>query len=410
MVCFRTPTPRHSLGHRSISVDRASPARPERRGVRETASFSSHREALLGQQVAVSARDFHSPVAGLDGLPAVGTKPISRVGANREPHGLPPRASVIPAMQHCASARGPDTCVEDEWPRRDGVVHTLAAPVAVVRREAPTQVSGDQGDSSRHRRCRETASDAPIVGKRCGLRRRWRYGRGGPGRRCVLSRRHDVRGGCRRVARRPWPQHEHHSQEKDNGHRHPHDPVRTARCHWSAGYRVGRDRQRWRGNGRRRDGQRGRDLRRVRGARRALRSRRGRSDRWRFGNGLWFDFGVPFRRERCQGINRHPTRAAKTFEVLAAGDDHRVPGRKRRRRNGDRSAIERLGVAQIPRLFGDDGEVVEGVGQIRMERDPAFLPECGSRFSITHPPTRSRPPWRPAPPARASHARRDDQT
>ena len=52
-------------------------------------------------------------------------------------------------------------------------------------------------------------------------------------------------------------------------------------------------------------------------------------------------------------------------------------GRKRRRRDGCRPAIERLGLAGASCFFDDDGEVVQRVGQVRMERAQFFFLGAG---------------------------------
>jgi hypothetical protein len=78
-------------------------------------------------------------------------------------------------------------------------------------------------------------------------------------------------------------------------------------------------------------------------------------------------------------MDRQATRAAEVFKVLSARHSHRMVGRQRRRRNGSRPAIERLGLSESSRSFGDDGEVVQRVGQIRMERAQLlFLEACGA--------------------------------
>jgi hypothetical protein len=72
-------------------------------------------------------------------------------------------------------------------------------------------------------------------------------------------------------------------------------------------------------------------------------------------------------------------RAAKVFEVLPACRDHRMVGRKRRRCYGSRPAKEPLGLTRASCSFGDDCEVVQRVGEIRMERTQLiFLNACGA--------------------------------
>ena len=52
---------------------------------------------------------------------------------------------------------------------------------------------------------------------------------------------------------------------------------------------------------------------------------------------------------------------------------------KRCRCDGNRSAIERLGLARVPCFFGNDGKVVQRVGQVRMKRTQLFfLNGCGA--------------------------------
>jgi hypothetical protein len=53
--------------------------------------------------------------------------------------------------------------------------------------------------------------------------------------------------------------------------------------------------------------------------------------------------------------------------------------RKRRRRDRRRATVERLGFRGASGSFGDDGEVVQCVGQIRMMRPQLFfLKFCGA--------------------------------
>ncbi len=92
-------------------------------------------------------------------------------------------------------------------------------------------------------------------------------------------------------------------------------------------------------------------------------------------------FPLDVRRWRDDGrcVDRQATRAAEVFKVLSACQDHRMVGRKRRRRYGSRPAIERLGLARSSCSFGNDGEVVQGVGEIWMERTQLFfLNACGA--------------------------------
>ncbi len=74
------------------------------------------------------------------------------------------------------------------------------------------------------------------------------------------------------------------------------------------------------------------------------------------------------RRRHVGCIDLQATRAAEVFEVLSARRNHRMVHGKRRGRNRHRLAIKRLGIAWPSCLLGDDGEVIERVGQIRMER------------------------------------------
>ena len=53
-------------------------------------------------------------------------------------------------------------------------------------------------------------------------------------------------------------------------------------------------------------------------------------------------------------------------------------GGKGCRRDGDRPAIKPLGFARAPCFFGNDGEVVQRVGEIRMEWPEAGLLQKGS--------------------------------
>ena len=66
-------------------------------------------------------------------------------------------------------------------------------------------------------------------------------------------------------------------------------------------------------------------------------------------------------------------RAAEVFEVLPARHDHRMIGRKRRRSYGRRPAIKTLRLTPASRSFGDDREVVQGIGEIRVERAELFF-------------------------------------
>jgi hypothetical protein len=66
-------------------------------------------------------------------------------------------------------------------------------------------------------------------------------------------------------------------------------------------------------------------------------------------------------------------RPAEVFKVLPAFHDHRVIEGKRRRSYGRSSAIKTLSLTPVSPSFGDDGEVVQGIGEIRMERPELFF-------------------------------------
>ena len=67
----------------------------------ETLRLSSHDEALLVQQRAFRAPDFHVPVRpGVHGLPAVSAITLRRGGTNRQVHGLPQGVSAIPPVHN----------------------------------------------------------------------------------------------------------------------------------------------------------------------------------------------------------------------------------------------------------------------------------------------------------------------
>jgi hypothetical protein len=71
-------------------------------------------------------------------------------------------------------------------------------------------------------------------------------------------------------------------------------------------------------------------------------------------------------------------RVTEVFKILSTRSDHRVVRRKRRRRDLYRPPIGRLGIVRPPGSLGDDGEVVERVGQIRVERTEfGLLKLCG---------------------------------
>jgi hypothetical protein len=69
-------------------------------------------------------------------------------------------------------------------------------------------------------------------------------------------------------------------------------------------------------------------------------SSRRRGDRYRLGVAVLGSNGVHFLLDVRVGgmawvvLDRQATRAAEVFEVLPAGHNHRMVGRKRRRRNG----------------------------------------------------------------------------
>jgi hypothetical protein len=61
-------------------------------------------------------------------------------------------------------------------------------------------------------------------------------------------------------------------------------------------------------------------------------------------------------------------RAAEVLEVLSTRGDHRVVGRTRRRRDCYGAPEQCFGIVQTSCLLRDDAEVVQGVGQIRVQR------------------------------------------
>ena len=78
-------------------------------------------------------------------------------------------------------------------------------------------------------------------------------------------------------------------------------------------------------------------------------------------------------------VDRQATLATEAFEVLSALGDHRMIRRKRRGRNRRRAPVERLGIVGPSCFLGDDGEVVQGVGEIRVKRTQLFfLNACGA--------------------------------
>jgi hypothetical protein len=100
--------------------------------------------------------------------------------------------------------------------------------------------------------------------------------------------------------------------------------------------------------------------------------------RERFGSDdVFLQLGVPRRRADRRLIDRQAPRAAEIFKILLACQDHRMVGRKRRRSDGCRASIERLGFAGASCSFDDDREVVQRVGQIRMEWTQFFFLNAG---------------------------------
>ncbi len=78
-------------------------------------------------------------------------------------------------------------------------------------------------------------------------------------------------------------------------------------------------------------------------------------------------------------IDWQTARAAERFEVLPAGRNHRIVYRKRCGCDRHRSPVERLGIVKPPCLLGDDGEVVQCIGEVRVERAQfGFLNTCGA--------------------------------
>jgi hypothetical protein len=83
-------------------------------------------------------------------------------------------------------------------------------------------------------------------------------------------------------------------------------------------------------------------------------------------------------RDDNRRIDRQAAGATEVLEVLPARHNDRMVGRQGRRRNGSRPAIERLGLSEASRSFGDNGAIVQRIGQIRMERPQLlFLEACG---------------------------------
>src|SRR5262252_9333563 len=79
-----------------------------------TRSRSSHREALLMQQLAVGAPDFHAPVATVHRLTAIGAIALGFVRRDPQLRGLSQRVSSIPAMDDDPIVRRADSRKEDE--------------------------------------------------------------------------------------------------------------------------------------------------------------------------------------------------------------------------------------------------------------------------------------------------------
>src|SRR6185436_960229 len=107
-------------------------------------------EALLVQQLAVHAADFHSPVPDtVNRLPAVGAITLCRVGMNWQLHGLLQCVSAIPAMHDCGIARGSDTRIKNEPPLRHRVACRIASPATAARRKGPAQLDSRQANVAR---------------------------------------------------------------------------------------------------------------------------------------------------------------------------------------------------------------------------------------------------------------------
>ena len=290
---------------------------------------SSHGEPLLVQQLAVLAPDFQPPATLVHGQPAIRAIAFGRVCPNFQHHGLPQRVSAVPAMHDCGIARGLDTSEEDDWSRRRGLARRIAPPAKAARREGSAQLRGGHRDGARRRRL--TSSDVSIIVPRRGRRCSHLFDRGRSADHGFRRGRLRLRRGCRRLTVRPRPPHEQHGrQEHDSADCHPSERRGYSNWRWSSRLRLSSNRR-----GRNRIGWRWRD------------------------DGVWVD--------------RQTTRAAEVFKVLPAGHDHRMVGRQRCRRDGRSSAIERLGLARASRSFGDDGEVVQGVGEIRMKRAEFFF-------------------------------------
>lgn len=68
---------------------------------------------------------------------------------------------------------------------------------------------------------------------------------------------------------------------------------------------------------------------------------------------------------------------AEVLQVLSAGLDERVFGRQHRAGDAIRSAVTRFGVSGLAHILGDDSEVVQRVGEVRMPAAELLLLEGG---------------------------------